>query len=149
MQPIGCYLCAEDFSSQLFPTELWGPRATLLPVSTMAMAVGSLRAPRLPCLDPSEEASVDKTYFQVGVLGRSLVWGAIPLFSLAHEGCPAGLVGRERLRGWEGGFGTGASGDSHAQCSLGALPFSCLPGWGAKATSGHLGQDVPPPGLAC
>lgn len=129
---IACYLCAEDVSSQLFLTELRGPRATLLPVSTMAMALGSLRAPRLPCLDPSEEASVDKTYFQMGVLGRSLVQGASPLFSLAHECCPAGLVGRERLRGREGGFGTGASGGSHAHCSLGALPSSCLLAGGPK-----------------
>lgn len=54
--------------------------ATLLSVSAIAMVVGFLRAPRLPCLDPSEGASAEKrTRFKVGVLGDA--WCGEPAHS--------------------------------------------------------------------
>ena len=72
--------------------------ATLLSVSAVAVVVGSLRASRLCCLDPSKGASVEKrAYFKVGNSGGCLVRGASPLFSVASEGRPACVISSERL----------------------------------------------------
>ena len=74
--------------------------ATVLSVSAFAVAIGSLRASRLCCLDPSKGASAEKrAYFKVGDSGRCLVRGASPLFSVASEGRPVCVISSDRLRG--------------------------------------------------
>lgn len=93
-QPIVCYLCSEDFSSQLFLTELWG-LGHLLPVSAMAVVVGSLRARRLCYLMAPLQRKERTSLGSPGVLGAGSKQPTL------HSGaCGLSfLLGSERLRG--------------------------------------------------